>query len=356
MLAVAAVAITILAIGVAVFAFSKTQEARENAALASGNAAVAEARMAQMVQLISDPDIELLLSMASQLNAVGDNDGAVRLLATAVRLKPALLDDANLNRLTADSLGFLKSLIPIGKNGAEYVFMPSGTFTMGSDAADTNAYDDEKPRRSIYLSGYWIGRTEVTNDQYAAFVEATGHGAPDDWEDGTVPVGKGDHPVVNVSWDDAVAYTAWLSAETGQDFRLPTEAEWEKACRGVDGLIYPWGNTFEANRANTYEEGPGETTPVGSYSLVGGDSPFSVADMAGNVWEWTSSEFREYPYDATDGRENLDREFLHVVRGGSFDDETSRVRCAVRPGLNHGFADVNLGFRVVWASPSASGL
>lgn len=356
MLAVAAVVITVLAIGAAVFALSKTQEARDNAALASDNAAAAEARMAQMGQLISDFDIEVLASMASQLDAAGDRDGAATLLATAVRLNPASLDDADLKTLTADSLRLLKSLIPIGKNGAEYVFIPGGTFIMGSDATDRSAYGDEKPQRSIYLPSYWIGRTEVTNDQYAAFVDATGHPAPSHWDGGTVPAGKEDHPVVNVSWDDAVAYTVWLSDETGQDFRLPTEAEWEKACRGDSGRIYPWGDAFDASMLNLRGGGPGETTPVGSYSSIGGDSSYGLADMAGNVWEWTSSQFADYPYDGNDGRENLtDYGSLRVLRGGSFGNETSDVRCAVRYDYYPVYANVDGGFRVGWASPSASG-
>ena len=356
-LAVAAVAISIVAMGAAVFAFSKTQEARENAALASENATVAEARMAQMGQLISDLDIELLVSMASQLDTAGDNNGAVTLLTTAVKLNPALLDDANLSTLTADSLRLLKSLIPIGKNGAEYVFIPAGTFIMGSDNTDRSARSDEKPQRPIYLPGYWIGRTEVTNDQYAAFVNATGHPAPEHWEGGVVPEGTGDNPVGNVSWNDALAFTAWLSAETGQDFRLPTEAEWEKACRGTTGQIYPWrSRDISAEKLNYNYYNIGTTTSVGTYS-PDGDSPYGAADMAGNVWEWTSSEYTGYPYDGTDGRENLDTSVRRVLRGGSFSANASDVRCAVRYGRNPVLASVvGSGFRVGWASPSGSGL
>ena len=217
---------------------------------------------------------------------------------------------------------------------------------MGSDAADTEALPGETPMQSVHLPGYWIGRTEVTNDQYAAFVDATRHPAPSHWEGGGVPSGKGDHPVVNVSWDDAVAYTEWLSAETGQPFRLPTEAEWEKACRGTSGLIYPWGDTFDANKTNSYEGGPGETTSVGRYSLAGGDSPYGVVDMAGNVWEWTSSQYQDYPYDYNDGQENLTDYTPRVLRGGSFNNETSNVRCAVRNENNPENRNDNIGFRV----------
>ena len=222
-------------------------------------------------------------------------------------------------------------------------------------ALETEAIRGETPSNSVYLPGYWIGRTEVTNDQFAAFVDATGHPAPEYWEGGKVPAGKGDHPVVKVSWNDAVAYTAWLSAETGQAFRLPTEAEWEKACRGASGLIYPWGNTFDANKANALG-GPGETMSVGRYSLVGGDSPYGVADMAGNVWEWTSSQYKGYPYDVNDGRENLTDYAPRVLRGGSFHTGSSNVHCAVRSDDNPGDRGDDVGFRVGFAPPSASGL
>ena len=150
-------------------------------------------------------------------------------------------------------------------------------------------------------------------------------------------------------------FTAWLSLETGQSFRLPSEAEWEKACRGTTGLVYPWHSRDISPEKLNYNSNVGYTTPFGSYS-PDGDSPYGAADMAGNVWEWTSSEYTSYPYDATDGRENLDRKNLRVVRGGSFNYDTSYVRCAVRFRNYAGYAYGIIGFRVVWASPSASGL
>ncbi len=112
--------------------------------------------------------------------------------------------------------------------------------------------------------------------------------------------GRLDHPVVNVSWNDAVAYAAWLANATGQPWRLPSEAEWEKAARGSDGRIYPWGDSFDKARANTSEGGKGTTTPIGSYP--NGASPYGAQEMAGNVWEWTSSLFKSYPYSQSDGQ------------------------------------------------------
>lgn len=134
-----------------------------------------------------------------------------------------------------------------------------------------------------------IGKTPVTNAQYAAFVEATKRKVPKHWKrllrQDRIPSGKENHPVVNVSWYDAVAFCRWLSQETGQPFRLPTEAEWEKAARGADGRIYPWGDEQLTNELCYLGSG---TTPVGRYSPQG-DSPYGCADMAGNVWEWTQS-------------------------------------------------------------------
>ena len=138
----------------------------------------------------------------------------------------------------------------------EFVPIPAGGFLMGSDTLGVILLhiSDERPQHTVNLSEYYIGKHEVTKAQYAAFVKATGHAVPSDWENGSVPPDQEDHPVVNVSWDDAVAFTQWLSDEneTGMAFRLCTEAEWEKACRGTSGLIYPWGDTFDAGKANTY--------------------------------------------------------------------------------------------------------
>ena len=154
---------------------------------------------------------------------------------------------------------------------------------------------------------------------------------------------------------DAVAYCDWLAKKTGKNYRLPSEAEWEKAARGTDGRIYPWGDEWDPAKANSAEGGPGTTTAVGAYS-PGGDGPCGAADMSGNVWEWTRSEFRPYPYVAEGGREGQGGvSSLRVLRGGAFYDEPRYVRCAVRfrgvPGVRVSY----IGFRVV-VSPFRSGL
>jgi formylglycine-generating enzyme required for sulfatase activity len=228
----------------------------------------------------------------------------------------------------------------------ELVRVPAGEFLMGSDPAkDSLADGDEKPQHPVTLTEFYIGKHEVTNAQYAAFVKATGATPPSDWENGNIPAGKEDHPVVYVSWADAEAFTQWLSEQTGMGFRLCSEAEWEKVCRGESGAIYPWGDAFDANKANTSESGIGTTTPVGKYS-PGGDSPYGVADLAGNGWEWTSSAFKEYPYDPADGREDTTSTDVRVLRGGSFFDDAGSARCANRDYVDADYRLDLIGLRV----------
>ncbi|MCA9875681.1 MAG: SUMF1/EgtB/PvdO family nonheme iron enzyme, partial [Anaerolineales bacterium] len=162
----------------------------------------------------------------------------------------------------------------------EWVEIPAGEFTMGSER-----YDNEKPIRQVSLPAYAIARVPITNVQYELFVKAAKHRPPNHWEENRVPKGLESHPVVNVSWYDAIAYCQWLSEVTGKTITLPNEAEWEKAARGEkDAREYPWGNTFDRLRCNSYELGINGTTPVGIFP--DGASPYGVLDMSGNVWEW----------------------------------------------------------------------
>lgn len=238
----------------------------------------------------------------------------------------------------------------------EWCHVPAGYFLMGSTNSDPKARDDEKPQHRVYLSGYWISKYPITNAQYRQFVQAIGHRQPDHWQKG-YPQDKQDHPVVYVSWSDAVAFCQWASGRTGQTVRLPTEAEWEKAARGTDGRIYPWGDRWQTGRCNNQDAGINGTTPVGQYPA--GASPYGMQDMAGNVWEWTSTIWGyNYPYQADDGRENPDSaDKWHIMRGGSWWNEAQSVRAAFR---SHGRNDwLNFrGFRVVVSAPfsPASGL
>ncbi len=248
----------------------------------------------------------------------------------------------------------------------EMIFIPAGEFLMGSDPGkDKGAFDNEPPQHTLYLPEYYLAKTPVTNAQYAAFVQATGHDQPHHWAGGKPPRGKESHPVVYVSWYDAMAYCRWLSEITGRPYRLPSEAEWEKGARGSDGRIYPWGNQWAVERCNSEEGDKEDTTPVGAYPE--GASPYGLLDMAGNVWEWTRSLWGEdllwpsfrYPYDPADGREELDAPsvVLRVIRGGAFRSNRRSVRCACRYPGNPGSFYGLVGFRVVVApdSPLDSG-
>jgi formylglycine-generating enzyme required for sulfatase activity len=224
--------------------------------------------------------------------------------------------------------------------GVECVLPPlcdvrGGVFTMGSDKTlDKDARDDETPQYPVEVGGFTLGQHPVTVAEYACFVRA-GRAEPRSqhnqltWQQ---QLARLDHPVVNVSWPDAVAYVAWLAKTTGQPWRLPTEAEWEKAARwdttARQARIYPWGDTFDKSRCNTRESGIGATTPAGAYPT--GASPCGAQDMAGNVWEWTSTLYRPYPYTAGDGRESLDSTGSRVLRGGSWCNYPLNARAAYR--------------------------
>ena len=223
-----------------------------------------------------------------------------------------------------------------------WVEVPAGEFWMGGEGE----YDG-KPAHRLHLVKFWIARVPVTNAQYRFFVEAAGHEAPEGWEEGRPPKGKESHPVVHVTWRDALAYCRWLSGVTGKRVALPSEAEWEKAARGdKDRRAYPWGEAFDATRCNSRDLGLGDTTPVGIFPE--GASPYGVLDLSGNVWEWTRSNYRDYPYDPDDGREELDNNDPRVLRGGAFGYAyLNRVRCACRVRGNPLFRDHDVGFRVV---------
>jgi formylglycine-generating enzyme required for sulfatase activity len=237
----------------------------------------------------------------------------------------------------------------------EMVLIPAGKFLMGSDPErDTLASEGEQPQHTLYLPDFYLSRTLVTNAQYLAFVKSARYEPPAYWSQGRMPRGTDQHPVIGVTWDDALAYCRWLAETTGRSYTLPSEAEWEKGARGTDGRIYPWGDAWEVGRCNSREDGVNESTPVSAYPQ--GASPYGLLDMAGNVWQWTRNlwgtawdkpEFG-YPYDAADGRENLspDKEMLRVIRGGSFLNPAPILRCAARYWYAAAARGDNYGFRV----------
>jgi formylglycine-generating enzyme required for sulfatase activity len=235
-----------------------------------------------------------------------------------------------------------------------FVEIPAGKFLMGSDKRrDPQAFDDELPQHEVFLPAYYMARYPVTVDQFRVFVQDSGY----------TPAAKNSlnrtatHPVVNVTWYDALKYCEWLTEKLRisapqadrspfwQGLRegklrvtLPSEAEWEKAARGTDGRIYPWGDEWDNDRLNAVVN-IGRTSAVGCFP--NGKGPYDILDMSGNVWEWTRSlwgkdfsdpEFK-YPYDPKDKRRedlNASGKVWRVWRGGSWDDDQSLARCSYR--------------------------
>jgi formylglycine-generating enzyme required for sulfatase activity len=219
-----------------------------------------------------------------------------------------------------------------------YVLIEPGEFLMGTGENEMGV-DEEKPQHSVYLSGYWIMRTEVTNELYARCVREGPCTKPRSthWDKPQFA----NWPVNGIDWDQANTYAQWVGGH------LPTEAEWEKACRGTDGRIYPWGNDVPSpHRLNYQKSDIYEIASVGSYATGAN----GLYDMAGNVYEWTSSRYQPYPYNANDGREAIGPNVSWVYRGGSFNSSDSSVRCAFRNKSKPGIIDNSVGFRVVLPS------
>ncbi len=248
-------------------------------------------------------------------------------------------------------------------------YVPAGEFIMGDDSID-----GAKPAHKVSLNAFYMGKYPVTNAEYARFMADRGRSF-------NMPAGKEQHPVVNVSWYDAKDYAEWA------EMRLPTEAQWEKAASWDDKVTrwqgdkvtgkkrkYPWGNTFakakcnsprenpfliggalrgntfDKTKCNTKESGIGGTTPVGKYSPAG-DSPCGAADMARNVWDWCSSLYRDYPYRADDGREDLTINDMRVLRGGSWSGLQSFAAAPFRDDFLPDFRGYGCGVRVCAVLP-----
>ncbi len=242
----------------------------------------------------------------------------------------------------------------------QVVRIPTGKFLMGStkeqaaqaikDGLDKEYAEWEQPQHTVELSEYSIGKYPITNREYQAFIKDAKYTQPRGWDGDQFPSEKGGHPVVNVSWNDAIAYCRWLSEKSGRHYHLPTEAEWEKAARGENGSIYPWGDQFDPQKANTGEAKLGDTSEVGQFSTQG-DSPYGCADVSGNVWEWCSDWFDENEYKNRAGKSVKDPRGPQdgrtcVLRGGSFDYSLGFARCALRFRLDPNFLYDNFGFRV----------
>lgn len=246
----------------------------------------------------------------------------------------------------------------------ELVRVPAGEFMMGSDPAiDKDALENEQPQHRLSLTEFYIGKYPVTNAQYSLFVKATDYGIPRHWENDRVPKGKGDHPVVYVSWYDALAFCEWMRGVTGKKFHLPSEAEWEYAARGgplSKGYLYAGGD--DPDEVGWYDKNSGnDTHPTGEKK----PNELGIYDMSGNVYERTRSLWGEdrrepdfkYPYDPRDGREDIGalQGIQRVSRGGSFGNIHVGMRCAFRARSFPDYMNDRVGIRVV-VSPSDSDL
>jgi len=235
------------------------------------------------------------------------------------------------------------------KDGAEAVYVPAGIFTMGS----TNGDGDERPPHKVNTDGYWIYKREVTVRQYRQFSKETGRAM--------YPLpgwATDDYPVTNISWDDAVAYATWAGG------RLPTEAEWEKAARGMDNRKFPWGNELDVKKLNCKDSGRGKPVPTGSYPA--GAGPYGTLDMEGNVYEWCLDWYDvnyygrspvnnpQGPAAAPDRKANYDVGPSRIIRGGSYESDGIKSYCANRKGSNSTERADDRGFRIVYLPPDTA--
>jgi formylglycine-generating enzyme required for sulfatase activity len=208
-------------------------------------------------------------------------------------------------------------VVPVAPVGMVYI--PGGEIQIGRDSGE----EDEKPIHTVKVNPFFIDETEVTNEQYQKFLEATSYAPPPVWGSTRYPEGTATQPVTNVTWVDAMAYARWANK------RLPTEEEWEMAARGTDGRFYPWGNDPEPDRANAMNR-PGEKRKIENVrQFPQGASPYQVFDLIGNVWEWTASEYQAYPGGKIIPTDPVFRN-LKVIRGGYFNSDLKNITATSR--------------------------
>ena len=230
----------------------------------------------------------------------------------------------------------------------EFVRVPAGVFLMGSDPIkDKHARLEEQPQHTVSLDEYLIGKYPVTNRQYLAFMQSTKRKPPVHWVSNKMPIGKESHPVVKVGWQDAWDFCEWAAKISGAPVCLPSEAEWEKAARGTDGRIYPWGDQSPDAQRRNFNFNVKDTTLVGNYSPQG-DSPYGCADMAGNVWEWVADWYAgDYYKNSPDSNPGgpSDGDY-RILRGGSWDFSNDiSVRSAIRIRIVPAMTFDDYGFR-----------
>jgi formylglycine-generating enzyme required for sulfatase activity len=215
--------------------------------------------------------------------------------------------------------------IPVGM-----ALVPGGEFLMGSDSGD----EQSRPAHNVTVKPFYMDITEVTNEAYKKFIDATKHSPPASWINGTFPDGKSKFPVTGVNWDDANEYAKWAGK------RLPSEEEWEFAARGTDGRIYPWGKDWKSESANA----DNQAKAVREVGQGDGKSPFGMFDMVGNAWEWTASDFVAYAGGKLSGQTASN---LRVIRGGCFLSKPNQATTVIRVGwpARGGNEYDNTGFR-----------
>ena len=261
----------------------------------------------------------------------------------------------------------------------EFIAVPAGPFTMGISSQQIahlasashearewrshNRFEREQPAHTLALPDFSLAKNPVTVGDYRAFIKESGYETkrfwttagwewrvatsrtlPNYWDES--PWTDDDRlPVVGVSWFEAIAFCVWLGTRVDLEIRLPSEAEWEKGARGSSDRIYPWGDFFDRRFCNTRSHGVGRTIPITDVPRSG-DSTYGISGLIGNVSEWTSSRFEEYPYDPNSGREDTEEVCLRVTRGGSWSSPDIRARATSRGMNDPWFADRDLGFRV----------
>ncbi len=352
MLGFLALVVAIIAIATSIWAISSRNEADHQKRIAEANVALAQEQLDRQAGLA-------LLQEAYELKEQDDALGAIEKLRAAedlgmdieveiedVRRQGAihLVQEGEIRARMGDIIGadekFEAALaldpppdVPV------YIYVPAGEFLMGAGTDDIQAFPDQRPQHKVWVDGYWIQRTEVTNALYKQCVQADICDPPRNsyWDKQQYA----DIPVTHVDWFQANAYATWVGG------RLPTEAEWERACRGDDSRRFSWGNSLPSpERVNFSESGLPLPSEVGSYPA----GAYGLYDMSGNVWEWTSSMDLPYPYVANDGRENQNNANARILRGGAFGydgDFDFGVSCTVRGRGGPDGLGGYYGFRVV---------
>jgi formylglycine-generating enzyme required for sulfatase activity len=289
-------------------------------------------------------------------------DGQSAFLGTTKKLEISI--EAGKHTLTAEATGYLSDmakieilpdqtlemnlvLVKADQDRTQMVQIPEGKFKFGIDAdrigwvtknigGSEADFKPSVPQQNIKLKSFYIDKYEVTNYQYKKFVTARNYPAPKHWRGKDYPREQDDYPVVNVSWHDAEAYCKWAGK------RLPDEQEWEKAASGGNAFIFPWGRKFRDDRANTVKERFGAPTITGRYEK-GVSKNYGCYDMAGNVWEWTTSFYKPYTAASDDG---VDKS-MRVVRGGSFKEQPFMSTSIYRKPLKADGVYNNVGFRCI---------